>query len=83
MSEQELKKSKDRHPIITIGILTAGTQLGSTLIQKMGRHPILLFAMGSVAGAMVYKNRKEILAEAEHLKQKSTNLFSKPSSAND
>lgn len=83
MSEQELKESKDRHPIITVGILTAGTQLGSTLIQKMGRHPVLLFAMGSVAGAMIYKNRKQILAEADHLKQKSKKLFSKPSSSND
>ncbi len=69
--------NKDLHPIITLGFLTAGTQLGSSLIQRMGRHPILLFAMGATAGAYVYKNRKEILTEAKHLKQQSINLLSK------
>ncbi len=43
----------------------------------MGRHPILLFAMWATAGAYIYKNRKEILTEAKHLKEQSKNLLSK------
>jgi len=79
MSEKIEKENKDLHPIVTIGLLTAGTQLGSALIQRMGRHPILLFAMGATAGAYAYKNRKEILAEAQHLQERSKNLLSKKS----
>jgi len=81
MSEQQLKENKERHPLITIGILTAGTQLGSALIQKMGRHPALLFAMGATTGVYAYKNRKEILAEAQHLKQTSKTLLTRPSAS--
>lgn len=83
MSKQKNKKNKDRHPLITVGILTAGTQLGSALIQKMGRQPILLFAMGAITGAYAYKNRKEILAEANHLKQKASTLLSTPPASED
>jgi len=75
--KQQINESKDRHPIITLGLLTAGTQLGSALIQKMGRHPVLLFAMGASSGAYIYKNRKALLAEAQHLKQQSKNLIAK------
>ncbi len=81
MQQQKLKESKDRHPIVTIGILTAGTQLGSTFIQRMGKHPLLLFAMGAAVGAYTYKNRKEIIAEAQHLADKSKALLSKPSAS--
>ncbi len=70
-------ENKDGHPIITLGLLTAGSQLGSTLIQRMARHPVLLFAMGAATGAYVYKNRKEILAEAQQLKQQGQKLLSK------
>jgi len=79
MQEQEKKaeENKDRHPLITLGVLTAGTQLGSALIQKMGKHPVLLFAMGSAVGVYSYKNRKEILAEAEHLGNRSKALLSR------
>lgn len=69
--------SKDRHPLITLGILTVGTQLGSALIQKMGRHPVILFAMGASVGMYTYKNRKEIIAEVQHLKNQSKALLSK------
>jgi zinc transporter ZupT len=74
--KQPLKQSKDLHPLVTIGLLTAGTQMGSTLIQRMGRHPFLLFAMGVTAGVYTYKNRKEIIAETQHLKEKSKKILS-------
>jgi zinc transporter ZupT len=76
MQEQE---TKDRHPIITLGLLTAGTQMGSALIQRMGRHPVILFAMGATAGVYTYKNRKEILAEAQQLKKQTKALISRKS----
>lgn len=81
MPQQKLEEIKDRHPIVTIGILTAGTQLGSALIQKMSRHPVLLFSMGAAAGAYTYKNRKEIIAEAQHLTKKSKAFLSMPSAS--
>ncbi len=34
----QVNDNKDLHPIVTIGLLTAGTQLGSALIQRMGRN---------------------------------------------
>jgi len=79
MQEQQehINDPKDRHPIITLGLLSAGTQIGSALIQRMGRHPLLLFAMGAGSGAYIYKHRKAILAEAQHLKQQSKDLISK------
>ncbi len=77
--EENTEETKERHPLITIGILTVGTQLGTALIQRMGRHPALLFAMGIGAGVYSYKNRKEILDEARHLKDQSKNLLAKKS----
>ncbi len=74
--EQQLKESKDLHPLVTIGLLTAGTQIGSAVIQRMGRHPFLLFAMGAAAGGYVYKNRKEIIEEAQHLAKQSKKILS-------
>jgi len=78
MTEQEQDQStetKDRHPLITLGLLTAGTQIGSTLIQRMGRHPALLFAMGIGAGVYSYKNRKQILAEVQQLGEQGKRLI--------
>ncbi|MCK5830627.1 MAG: hypothetical protein KAH20_10020 [Methylococcales bacterium] len=81
--QEELEENSeiniDRHPLITIGLLTAGTQIGSKLIQKMGKHPVALFAMGITAGVYTYKNRKEILNEAQHLTKQGKNLFSQSS----
>lgn len=77
MQDQQENVTKDRHPLITIGLLTAGTQVGSALIQRMGRHPALLFVMGVTAGVYTYKNRKQILDEAQHLKDQTKNLLSK------
>ena len=75
--EKQVKETIDRHPLITLGLLTVGTQMGTALIQKMGRHPFLLFAMGATAGVYTYNNRKEIIAEAQHLKEQGKNLLNK------
>lgn len=81
MQEQEENSelSIDRHPLVTIGLLTVGTQLGSKLIQNMAKHPVALFAMGVTAGIYTYKNRKEILNEAQHLGNQGKNLLSQSS----
>jgi len=79
--EEITKKTKDRHPLITLGLLTAGTQIGAALILRMGRHPLILFGMGVTAGIYTYKNRKEILQEAEHLTKQGKNLISRKSAA--
>ena len=71
----------DRHPLITIGILTLGTQIGSALIQKMAKHPVVLFTMGVTAGVYSYKNRKAILNEVQHLGNQGGEIFSKNSDA--
>lgn len=79
MKEQEEQPIEviDRHPIVTLGLLTAGTQIGATLIQRMGRHPVLLFTMGAAAGIYAYNNREKILAETQHLKKQTKKLLSK------
>jgi hypothetical protein len=76
MAQEKDSELIDRHPLITLGVLTAGTQLGSTVIQKMAKHPLVLFTMGVSIGVYSYKNRKEILAEAEKLKEHGKNLIS-------
>jgi hypothetical protein len=77
MQEEQLTPDKDSHPLVTLGLLTAGTQVGSSIIQRMAKHPFLLFAMGTGAGIYAYKNRKEILSEAEHLATQGKKLLSK------
>ncbi len=74
---EDSKPQHERHPLVTVGLLTAGTQLGSALIQRLGRHPLLLFAMGAGVGVYSYKNRKEIIAEVEELKKQGEKLFSR------
>lgn len=66
-TEELTEQTKDRHPLITLGLLTAGTQLGASLILRMGKHPLILFGMGVTTGIYSYKHRKEILQEAQHL----------------
>ena len=79
--EDQTEKTIDRHSLITLGLLTAGTQLGAALIQRMGKHPLILFGMGVTAGIYTYKNRKEILREAHHLSNQSKKLISRKSAA--
>ena len=75
--DEQSTQDKDHHPLVTIGLLTAGTQVGSAVIQRVAKYPFLLFAMGTVTGIYAYKNRKEILSEANHLTEQGKNLFSK------
>lgn len=75
--EEQIKATNDRHPLITLGLLTAGTQMGTALIQRLGKHPFFLFSMGMTAGVYVYKNRKEILQEARELSEQSKKLVSR------
>lgn len=79
MQEQEELSSvdKDHHPLVTLGVLTAGTQVGTAIIQRVAKHPFLLFAMGAATGIYAYNKRKEILSEARHLTQQGKKLFSK------
>jgi hypothetical protein len=66
---------KDRHPLVTLGVITAGSQLGAALINRLARHPVLLFSMGIGVGIYSYKNRKQILAEVEQLTDQGKKLF--------
>ncbi len=77
--EEQITETKDRHPLIALGLLTAGTQMGTALIQRMGKHPFFLFTMGMTAGAYVYKNRKEIIQEAQELSEQSKKMISRKS----
>ena len=79
--EKQPEKSIDRHPLITLGVLTAGTQIGAALILRMGKHPLILFGMGVTAGIYTYKNRKEILQEAHHLTNQGKKLISRKSAS--
>jgi len=79
--ELPAEKTIDRHPLITLGILTAGTQLTAALILRMSKHPLILFGMGVTAGVYTYKNHKEILQEAHHLTRQGKKLISKKSAS--
>jgi zinc transporter ZupT len=79
--QEQAEKTIDRHPLITLGVLTAGTQIGAMLIQRLGRHPLILFGMGATAGIYTYKNRKEILQEAQHLTKQGKKLISRKSAS--
>jgi len=74
--EDHPEPGNERHPLITLGILTAGTQVGSAIIQKMAKHPLILLAMGITIGVYSYKNRKEILAETRQLTKQGKQLLS-------
>ena len=74
--EDHSEPVNERHPLITLGVLTAGTQVGSAIIQKMAKHPLILFTMGITVGVYSYKNRKEILAETRQLTKQGKQLLS-------
>ena len=77
--EEQPEQTIDRHPLITLGVLTAGTQLTAALILRLSKHPLILFGMGVTAGIYTYKNRKEILQEAQHLTKQGKKLISRKS----
>ncbi|MCK5888822.1 MAG: hypothetical protein KAG19_02650 [Methylococcales bacterium] len=66
----------DRHPLVTLGALTVGTQIGSALINKMAKHPVALFAMGLGVGIYSYKNRKILLNEVAELGRQGKKVLS-------
>lgn len=43
---------------------TATVSAGGKLMSKAAKHPVLVFGLGIVAGYLVYKYRKEIIASA-------------------
>ncbi len=50
---------------VAIGsVATATVNTGGKLMKKITKHPVLVFGLGMVAGYMVYKYRKEIIASA-------------------
>jgi hypothetical protein len=67
VNQKELMKKTDA--IIKIGAITIGTQLGTSVIHKLAKHPVFLFGLGMVAGIYINKNRKQILASAQYLAQ--------------
>ena len=75
------EKTIDRHPLVTLGILTAGTQITAAVILRMSKHPLILFGMGVTAGVYSYKNRKEILRETQHLTSRGKKLITKKSAS--
>jgi zinc transporter ZupT len=77
--EKQPEQTIDRHPLITLGVLTAGTQLTAALILRLSKHPLILFGMGVTAGVYTYKNRKEILQEALHITKQSKKLITRKS----
>ena len=79
--EEQPEQTIDRHPLITLGVLTAGTQLTAALILRLSKHPLILFGMGVTAGIYTYKNRKEILREAHHLSNRGKKLISRKSAS--
>lgn len=46
--------------LVKVGIITVGTQMGTALIHKMARSPVLLFGLGIAAGiyAQIYRQKR-------------------------
>lgn len=62
--------------LLKIGVLTIGTQLGTELIHKMAKYPVVLFSLGFATGVYAHLNRKKIITAANQLAQQSKNLLS-------
>jgi hypothetical protein len=43
-------------------VVSATVVKGSTLMSKVTRYPVVVFSLGLVAGVLIYKYRKEIIA---------------------
>jgi hypothetical protein len=50
--------------VLTGTLATATVSMGEKLMVKAAKHPVLVFGLGIVAGYLVYKYRKEIIANA-------------------
>lgn len=45
-------------------LATATVNTGGKIMSKISKHPVLVFGLGMIAGYVVYKYRKEIIANA-------------------
>lgn len=50
--------------------VTVGAKTGGSLMKRLARHPLLVFGLGVVAGVVVYKYRKQIIASAVEVGEK-------------
>jgi hypothetical protein len=75
--DDNAESGKDIHPLAKLSVVAVGTKIGATVILKMAKYPILLFGMGIVSGYYINKNRKEIIAAAEDVKQYAVSMGKK------
>jgi len=79
MQQLENENMKDagntKEALVKLGIITIGTQLGTAVIHRMAKHPVLLFGLGIAAGLYAQKNRKQIIAAGEQFKNQGKKLL--------
>jgi hypothetical protein len=68
LSKQDSSKGMEKmgmgKQVIAGTLATATVSAGGKLVDKITKHPLLVFGAGMVAGYFVYKYRKEIIASA-------------------
>lgn len=52
------------HQVLIGSLATLTVVSGEKLMVRIAKHPFLVFGLGLVGGAYVYKNRKAIIANA-------------------
>ncbi|MGR9087124.1 MAG: hypothetical protein ACU841_08630 [Gammaproteobacteria bacterium] len=50
--------------VVQGGVASAAARKGGKLMSTVGKHPVLVFGLGAVAGVLIYKYRKQIIAGA-------------------
>ncbi|GAB4256545.1 MAG: hypothetical protein Kow0065_05360 [Methylomicrobium sp.] len=68
---------KEMHPLLKLGVLTVGTKIGTEILLKLAKHPVLLLAMGVGTGIYINKHRKEIIDAAQELKEQGIAIVKK------
>ncbi len=53
--------------VLTGSLATLAVIAGEKLLIKMAKHPVLIFGLGMLGGATVYKHRKTILSQGEQV----------------
>ncbi|MFN3918999.1 MAG: hypothetical protein ACK4JF_01755 [Methylohalobius sp.] len=51
-------------PAAAIAVVTASTNPGKSLVKRLARNPWVWFGLGVVAGILIHRYRKEIIATA-------------------
>lgn len=69
MTGHAMRAAQEHSPAVgekvALGAMSTATlKTGEKLMSKMAKHPLLVFGLGVVAGIVVYKYRKEIIANA-------------------